>query len=121
MTRHAAPTRSSSGTLRLEVRVERDESSGYRHEWTTTLRFGLLTGTGRNQREAAEMLADRIAALAWSEGAQSALVAEQQAIGEIYIAEVKIFGVDAAAERASMRARGQDPDARVYDPADDVL
>lgn len=89
MTRHTAPTRTSRGSLRLEVTIERDESSGYRHGWRTTLRFGLLTGTGPNQRAAAEALAERIAALAWSEGAQSAVAAEQQAIGKVYRAEVE--------------------------------
>ncbi len=122
MTRHTAPTRTSHGSIRLEVTIERDESSGYRHEWRTTLRFGLLSGTGPNQRAAAEALAERIAALAWSEGAQSALFAEQEVRAVVYRAEAKVFGVDVAAERASMRARGQDPDAaEPYDPENDVV
>ena len=41
---------------------------------------------------------------------------------ELYRAEAKVFGVDVAAERASMRARGQDPDAaEPYDPENDVV
>jgi hypothetical protein len=122
VTRHTANKRTSRGSVHLEVTVERDESNNYRHEWRTTLRFGLLTGTGPNQRAAAEALAERIAAMAWSEGAQSALFAEQEARAVIYRAEAEVFGVDVAAERASMRARGQDPDAaEPYDHENDVV
>ena len=43
MTRHTATTRSSKAKLVLEVQVDRDETSGYRHQWTTTARLGLLS------------------------------------------------------------------------------
>lgn len=54
MTRHTATTRISKSRLVLEVEIYRDETSGYRHQWTTTARFGLLTAQGPNTREAAD-------------------------------------------------------------------
>ena len=110
MTRHTATTRSSTAKLVLEVRIERDETSGYRHRWTTTARFGLLHTIGSNQREALEKLAVEIASLAASPGAEAGAVAVRMAAHAHYDADVARFGVDVAAERMRDRLRGLDPD-----------
>ena len=64
MTRHTAPTRKVAARLVLEAAGERDESSGYRHEWVTRLRIGELTAEGPNAREAVDNLAAELLALA---------------------------------------------------------
>lgn len=110
MTRHTATTRRTKAKLVLEVSIERDETSGYRHRWTTTARFGLLHAIGANQREALEKLAVEIAGLASSAGAEAGAVAERMAAHAHYDAEVARFGVDRAAERMRARLRGVDPD-----------
>ena len=64
MTRHTAPTRRTTGTLRLEAAGERDESDPHRHKWVTRLRFGLLSAEGPNTRGAVEYLEVELRALA---------------------------------------------------------
>ena len=110
MTRHTATTRSSTAKLVLEVQVDRDETSGYRHLWTTTVRFGLLRAIGPNLRTALAKLADEIAGLAASPGAEAGAIAERMAAHAHYDADIARFGVDVAAERMRARLRGVDPD-----------
>ena len=64
MARHTAPTRRTTGTLRLEAAGERDESDPHRHKWVTRLRFGLLSAEGPNTRGAVEYLEAELRALA---------------------------------------------------------
>ena len=109
MTRHTATTRSSTAKLVLEVTIERDETSGYRHQWTTTARLGLLTARGPNTRDALAGLVDQITALVHSAGAEAALVAEAAAAHAHYLAELPTFGQATAAERMRLRLRGIDP------------
>lgn len=97
MTRHMPPTRRSRVRLALEVDCDRDESSRSRHEWTSTLTFGLLSARGVNQREAAANLAAQILALALSPAAQATL------------------GTAEALRRSRLRAHGIDPDAQLID------
>lgn len=111
MSRTTAATRSTRIRLTLEATGERDESSGYRHKWTSTARIGLLTATGRNAREAAAQLVDMLEALAWSSGAMEALAREHAARMEVYREEAIELGVEAALARMGIRARGGDPDA----------
>ena len=87
MTRHTATTRSSTAKLTLEVQVDRDETSGYRHRWTTTVRFGLLRAIGPNLRDALAKLASEIQGLAESPGAEAGAVAERMAAHAFYDAE----------------------------------
>lgn len=115
MTRHTATTRSSKGRLVLEVDIYRDETSGYRHQWTTTARLGLLTAQGPNTREALAWLADKLTALAHSAGAETALIAEVAAAHTHYDADVVAFGVDVASERMRARIRGLDPGREALD------
>lgn len=117
MTRHTATTRISTAKLTLEVRVERDETSGYRHRWTTTVRFGLLRAIGPNLREALAKLALEIQGLAESPGAEAGAIAERMAAHAHYDADVARFGVEVAAERMRLRVRGLDPDREAIDPS----
>ena len=116
MTRHMPPTRRSRVRLVLEVDCDRDESSRSRHEWTSTLTFGLLSARGVNQREAAENLAAQILALALSPAAQAGLDAEAQAVHAVYVAEQATLGTVEALRRSRLRAHGIDPDAPTEDP-----
>jgi hypothetical protein len=109
VTRHTATTRSSTAKLTLEVQVDRDETSGYRHRWTTTVRFGLLSAIGPNLRDALAKLALEIQGLAESPGAEAGAVAERMAAHAFYDADVAAFGVERAAERMRDRLRGIDP------------
>lgn len=120
MTRRTTTSRSSKGRLVLEVDLHRDETSGYRHQWTTTARLGLLSAQGPNTREALAGLADQIAALVHSPGAESALMAEGAAAHAHYVAELPTFGQAIAAERMRLRLRGIDPERPLAEP-DGVL
>lgn len=108
MTRHMPPTRRSRVRLVLEVDCDRDESSRSRHEWTSTLTFGLLSARGVNQREAAENLAAQILALALSPAAQAGLDAEAQVVHAVYLAEQATLGTEEALRRSRLRAHGID-------------
>jgi hypothetical protein len=77
MTRHTATEKRGRALLRLVVTTERDEASGYRHQWTTTVRLGLLSGSGPNLKAALAGLEADLLALASSEAATSALAAER--------------------------------------------
>jgi hypothetical protein len=99
MTRRTATMRNSKARLVLEVDLHRDETSGYRHQWTTTARLGLLSAQGPNTRDAIAGLADKLAALAHSAGAEAALIAEGAAAHAHYVAELPTFGQAIAVER----------------------
>lgn len=77
MTRHTAMEKRGRAPLRLDVTTERDETSGYRHKWTTTVRLGLLSASGPNLRAALAGLEAELLALACSEAAASAVAAER--------------------------------------------
>lgn len=113
MTRHTATHRRSKVRLVLEARTTRDESSGYRHKWTTTATFGLLTASGPNTREAVEKLLAQLTALAHSQAAEEALARETHGRMEIFRAEVETHGAGVAELRLRARQRGEDPDRPV--------
>ena len=78
MTRYTATEKNGRARLGLDVTTDRDETSGYRHKWTTTVRLGLLSASGPNLKTALANLEAEVLALVSSEAARSALAAERQ-------------------------------------------
>ncbi len=77
MTRYTATEKNGRARLGLDVTTDRDETSGYRHKWTTTVRLGLLLASGPNLKTALSNLEAEVLALVNSEAAKSALAAER--------------------------------------------
>lgn len=77
MTRYTATEKNGRARLGLDVTTNRDETSGYRHKWTTTVRLGLLSASGPNLKTALANLEAEVLALVNSEAARSALAAER--------------------------------------------
>lgn len=77
MTRYTATEKNGRARLALDVTTDRDETSGYRHKWTTTVRLGLLSASGPNLKTALANLETEVLALVSSEAARSALAAER--------------------------------------------
>lgn len=88
MTRHTAPIRRVTARITLEAEGERDESDPYRHKWSTTLRFGLLSASGPNLAAAREALEAELLALASSDAATTALSVERARLGQAREAEL---------------------------------